>query len=203
MFASLNFNLADQILFANREVFQYLPYEMTMIFGSLAVHGASSWLLVYKRGTLSPISLNSAVAHGQLHRWSGYILSVLVTVHIAGVRILPLLLLNDPTIVDLSIVTSACRHRPWVFPLYYTALASTGLYHSLYGASLSLHQFGLLKTRLKSSTWNTIFWMCCGISAVTVASICGYWEDIKIVNEPEFEKIHNFITIFLKSRQYI
>ena len=73
MLTTYSFDLADQALFANREVFQNQPYELTMIFGSLIVHGATSWLIVYKRGALSPLPNRLTTAHAQLHRWSGYV----------------------------------------------------------------------------------------------------------------------------------
>ena len=137
-----------------------------------------------------------------MYHCTNQILSGLVMVHVSATRILPLIILNDPSIIDLTIVTSSFQ-RSWIFPAYYTILMTTGMYHTLYGASLAFSLFGLKQTRFTATTWRSVFYLCFGVSVLTTMALAGVWEDVQISHPIEYDQIHNFVQFFRSKMKYI
>ena len=122
-------------------------------------------------------------------------LSVLAVLHLAGVRLLPLLLFKDASIVDLTIVTSSINRSRYVYLPAYMLLATAGLYHSMYGINLALQILRLKNLKLESKTWLRIFNLSAAVAVMTVLAISGLGENVPISHPIEFDQVHNSIVL--------
>ena len=94
-------------------------------------------------------------------------------------RIGPLLLLQDPSVVDLTFVTGVLT-RNVLFYGYYTALLGFGISHGLLGL-MKVFNFQIVHKSTKAE--GDMKWIFGGIgilSALTVMAIAGYFERVTL-----------------------
>ncbi|KAJ3328071.1 hypothetical protein HDU76_010628 [Blyttiomyces sp. JEL0837] len=129
----------------------------------------------------------------ELHKWSGYILLVLMITHTAATRLVPWLYLKDPSVIDLTYAsrTLDTKSRPIVgslFHLYYWVLVTNGMYHTLHGIMKSIEILKLrsklpMVPRLSGSTWLRIAVGCGAAAVVMIMGVGGWFEPLVIPDD--------------------
>jgi hypothetical protein len=188
LFSNISLKLGQDALLLNRRLFHHPVYEIGIIGGSLLLHAGSSILLMMHRKS-NQMYPRREIIHTQLHRYSGYGLMAMMVPHITAGRLLPLWILDDPSIIDLTLITNTLWKYPVIFHVYYVILGTFGMYHSLYGINLSLRYFNLTNSRFTRTTWINIFGILAALSTITIASLSGFWYDIEIPFAKEFSKV--------------
>ncbi|RKO87430.1 hypothetical protein BDK51DRAFT_38363 [Blyttiomyces helicus] len=213
--ATFSFALADSALFGLREYSQNPFVEIGVIGGSLITHVMASAAIYWRRRAKAralnqksenggvgqdaapPTAdagskvLSVAASERRLHRTTGLILGVFVFGHVYATRIAPLLVLPDPTIIDLTYITHTLSQHPIVGYTYLLVFGASGLYHSLYGVHQSLSLLGALPPhrRVRPGTWHKV---AVGLGvAVGVASLAmgGMFERIDVPRRESWEAV--------------
>jgi hypothetical protein len=192
--ANFSFPLANAALFGNRELFHNPYFELGIIGGSLIVHSISSYLLVWNRKPTMSASATLPILRLQqqeksIHRYSGYVLSLLMFVHVSFTRLFPLYFLEDADIVDLTLVTESFHQK--IMYGYYIILGSAGLYHTFYGIVQSLNHLNLLRYKPKAGTWTKLGVGFVLIMIPTTLALAGFFEEIPIPLQHEYDHIHS------------
>lgn len=151
---------------AVRPFYQHPVVELLIIALPLVVHLACAVIQV-KRRRRTPRPPNLRL---RLHRYSGYFLAVVVFGHIAATRGMMLAFGVAP---EFEGVSFAIGWIPGFFYPYYALLALCGLYHSVYGAVVSLR---LLGVRIPAKmTRGPSFWLPLAIlGLVLVAAVLSF-----------------------------
>lgn len=192
--SNFSFRLADSALFATREVFRNPWVEYTFIGASLTLHIISSFVLAARRKTFKLQFAGSSVLDLKrreisLHRVTGYILSFLILIHITATRLLPLMYMEDPDIIDLSMVTHSMIGKYGIMHAYYITLGAAGLYHSFYGANEAFGFLGLPKLKFKPGWWISFGYTMILFSISTVLALSGCYEEINIPLHQEYSRL--------------
>ncbi|KAJ3182771.1 hypothetical protein HDU87_008110 [Geranomyces variabilis] len=128
-------------------------------------------------------SRGAAVRELRLHRYAGWLLTPLVVGHVFATRIAPLLILPDPSIVDLTQITYALNSPNglgWVYFAYFGVFGAAGLYHSAYGIQQALSALGLRGRRLKPGMWTRVAYACAAGMFMAVWAIGGGFEEVSV-----------------------
>ncbi|KAI9012768.1 hypothetical protein BC832DRAFT_618888 [Gaertneriomyces semiglobifer] len=202
----LSFSLADTALYAFREIYQDPIVEPLLIGGCLIAHitasaGRVALRFVRKnaraqksvkddddrRGDRKPKDGHSpaftlALRELKLHRLSGYVVGVAILGHIYAARLVPLRVLPDPSIIDLTFITYGLQQSPLLYFPYYTIFSTAALYHTLYGIPQALSFLGLWspKRKFKPGRWTKVMMASAGLMIATVIALGGQFEDIAI-----------------------
>ncbi|KND03694.1 uncharacterized protein SPPG_01160 [Spizellomyces punctatus DAOM BR117] len=221
--ANIRFSLADSALIAFREYYQHPFIEPFLIGVSLVAHIGSSVARVYIRraakaqrtskkvvieekaqdgGAAAWPTMATALRELNWHRYTGYILTSFIGVHVWATRITPLKIFPDPSIVDMSWLTSTLRNVPFLFPPYYFALGTAGIYHTLYGVHRALCTLQLLprSRRIEPGRWTAVMYVSAALMVSTIMAIAGVYETVPIPLAAKWEQLDKAIMgVYLKS----
>ncbi|KAJ3189985.1 hypothetical protein HDU85_000276 [Gaertneriomyces sp. JEL0708] len=206
----LSFSLADTALYAFREFYQDPIVEPLLIGGCLIAHitasaGRIALRFVRKKARAhksfgddddragdthvgkkpkdghSP-AFSLALRELKLHRLSGYVVGVAILGHIYAARLVPLRVLPDPSIIDLTFITYGLQQSPLLYFPYYTIFSTAALYHTLYGIPQALSFLGLWSPRrkFKPGRWTKVMMASAGLMMATVIALGGQFEDVAI-----------------------
>ncbi|KAJ3280834.1 hypothetical protein HK104_000380 [Borealophlyctis nickersoniae] len=212
--ANVSFNLSDSAMYAFREYYQTPGVELVVVGGAVVVHVASSvGRIVVRRvragemrklggvgkkeeaasaATVVPVTQSAAVKELGLHRKAGYVLAGLIGVHAYATRINPLIVLPDPSIVDLTLATESMIRYPGTFHIYYTILGAAGVYHTLYGIQQALLNLGVLRPsqRFKPGRWTKVSYVTLALMASTALAVGGAYETIPMPLAAKWELLN-------------
>lgn len=195
LLTNFSYHLGETAVFANRTIFHNPYFEIGVIGGSLAMHVTSGYLRGYMRkpAKVHGKMLETKLKELNIHRTSGYLLSLFMIGHIGATRIVPLLVLDDPSVIDLSYASYAMLQWKSLFFPYYIALLFTGIYHSCYGIISALHTFKIKPIQPKIGFWLYFAVGAAIAAASTVAALGGAFENIEFTDIRAFEKVYHII----------
>lgn len=191
-----SFDRADAFMLGARELYQ-APYAETVVFGSLLVHIIASSARYYIRSQAPKKQatrhnsklLRSVVQEKRYHRYSGYFLGAVILVHVTATRLGPLLVLPDPSVVDLTMVTHSFQDPGLIMIPYYIALGTAGMYHSAYGSIQALREFGL-QIPVKAGLWTRFLVASTILMTATTLALYGAFEIIYVSHTDAFVTVN-------------
>jgi succinate dehydrogenase/fumarate reductase cytochrome b subunit len=190
LLTNFSFTLGNQALFANREIFQHPIVELGVIGGSLILHTLSSAYLFSRRSPQKESNIEvvrTKQLEIKLHRSSGYILAAAMFAHISATRLIPLRVLDDASVMDLTFITHSFQNSI-MYP-YYFILGSAGMYHTCYGIVQSLNLLGISSFQVKPGQWLLYSKVCAAIMVSTVLALSGSYENVSIPLREVFERV--------------
>ncbi|KAJ3270505.1 hypothetical protein HDV01_007761 [Terramyces sp. JEL0728] len=192
LLTNFSYHLGEIAVFANRTLFHNPVFELGVIGGSLIVHVTSSYWRGYIRKPTKSHGklLETKMKEINLHRTSGYLLSFFMIGHIGALRILPLALLEDPSVIDLTYASYALLQWKSLFYPYYIALLFTGIYHTCYGINQALHAFGTKVFQPKIGFWLYFAIGAALVSLSTTLAVGGLFGDIEFTDINAFKKVY-------------
>jgi len=147
-----------------------------------------------------------------LHRYTGYILAGLIGIHIVGGRVIPWIMLDDPSLVDETYTSLAAYDSPFVyvgskyfyfilfyycrFVPYYSLLAAVGAYHYFLGFPYAYRNLKWIKPATAHNVW--LQRVAIGVTAVAISSalaLCGVYFKIDIPNVAIFREAQDYAKV--------
>ena len=200
--ANYRFELANKALYAFREFYQYSPLmELGLLGGSLLIHVTSSLLIKRSREARQQLAAKKknddytesigGSTDVYLHRQAGFLLGLSIVGHVTAVRVAPLFLFQDASLIDLTYVTRTAQKFSYVFIPYYCLFVSAAFYHSVYGVAKTLKVFRLPHPKISSTGWLYIAGMLAVVGTSTVLAISGIYEDVFIPLAPQWDELHH------------
>ncbi|KAJ3169001.1 hypothetical protein HDU88_001328 [Geranomyces variabilis] len=150
-------------------------------------------------------SRGAAIYELRLHRYAGWLLTPLVVGHVFATRIAPLLILPDPSIVDLTQITHALNSPNglgWVYFAYFSVFGAAGLYHSAYGIQQALSVLGMRGRRLKPGTWTRVAYACAAGMSLAVWAVGGGFEEVSVPLAAKWREVDEAPTIGSKAPNF-
>jgi len=130
---------ANNNLVLFRKLYQNPVFELGLLLALLS-HMASNTMIYIKRSRIDARAKKDGAHHQpagtmelQAHRYTGYFLAMSIFGHIAATRLLPLILLDDPSQYDYTFITEATRVFGTFFGVYLAVLGIAGGWHLLFG----------------------------------------------------------------------
>eukprot|EP00842_Homolaphlyctis_polyrhiza_P005868 jgi/Hompol1/6282/HPOL_002620-RA len=206
MLANIRYDYASSALYTFREFYQTPIVEVVVVGGALVVHVAASAartiLRPNKTKKQSAQQSVGAAAAGETkvqqvtrqrnwHRYSGYILTALMCTHIPATRLLPLYLLPDPSVIDLTYASHSAIKYPGLFHAYYWLLGSAALYHGIYGISSAFKILKLPFPGTSAKTWDYATIAMGAVMASTVLALTGWYEPLFIPHAGLWDDLHH------------
>ncbi|KAH6565773.1 hypothetical protein BASA60_009780 [Batrachochytrium salamandrivorans] len=142
-------------------------------------------------------SASKAIRFRAWHRYAGYTLALFMLGHVGATRLVPLLVLPDASIVDLTMVTQTTVTYPGLFHVYYFALGTAGLYHTLYGISAALGTFRIRIPRVAPKVWDRISLAMVMLMASTIMALAGFYEPIFIPRAQLWNDLPSMLLAYL------
>lgn len=102
------------------------------------------------------------------HRWSGYVILLILPGHVAGTRMPGLL---EDLHADFAFVYFSIKHWPWFFYPYLLLYGVSAVFHLLHGTLLSFGVFGASLPRWAMDRKSKPFWS--AFLAISVLVILG------------------------------
>lgn len=167
-----------QRVFAFARSWYHIPLIEIGIFGILAMHmfiALSLWLRSY----LQNLKSQSESALSRMFRWCGWVLMVLIVVHVTGGRFLFLILGEDYHTLHNYFLLTDQMYRIIFIP-YYTLLFTVGTAHFIVGTTKGLRMSGFGRFVIferDQSLW-ILFGVCLVVIFLTISSISGVFYEI-------------------------
>ncbi|KAJ3160678.1 hypothetical protein HDU86_000437 [Geranomyces michiganensis] len=139
-------------------------------------------------------SRGAAIRELKLHRYAGRLLTPLIAGHVFATRIAPLLILPDPSIVDLTQITHALKSPNgvgWVYFAYLTVFGAAGLYHSTYGIQQALGVLGIRARRVRPGMWTRVAYASLASFALAVWAIGSGFEEVSVPLAARWQEVDN------------
>jgi len=161
MIANFGHHMYDGLQELLRHFYQNPLVEISLA-GALVMHVSTSALRIFRRSQRkaanakkNPPKIESVGLFSRLklsplafHKYSGYYLAGVLSIHVTATRILPL---QHGILADFSDVSFTLVQYPLVFYPYYTLLALSGFYHVYFGLIQSAKVFGIKVPQFLSS----------------------------------------------------
>jgi hypothetical protein len=140
IFAGLG--VAKDVQLKLRVIYQHPVFELLTAL-SLFVHMYTNLVLYWARQKMESSARSKTKGktprsgdQGELtaHRYAGYFLGLSMVGHIGATRVLPMIMLEDPSVFDYTYLTKVIRFFPnYSFAVYLFLLGATGGWHLIYG----------------------------------------------------------------------
>ena len=191
----------DQVLNLTRMIYRAHPIvEVAMVAVPALVHITCALLRILirrRRGTLAPSSIPM-----RIHRYTGYVLLLSITGHVAATRFMPMMGAGALATgkADLSFISYSLLNWPLFFDVYYLVFGLSGAVHLFLGLGIALR---VLKPRLiKAHAARTIGTVGASIAgalvAAGVASMIASAPNAERLRFPEFRALYQRYLPFLK-----